>query len=188
MSMVTSSAIKMALQAWIVAEIGALDDAHVIFAEQPAPRAPGLFCTIKVTGVRNIGSEHHYGWGADPGKPAKVPRKMSGDRVGTVSIQVFGADALDVAREIAQGFVKQSARDAFHAAGFTGPLDVPNVLDLSALLETKWEQRAQFDVDLYFGDTYTDDTYVIETVTGTEKLDYPAGTEVRSIDFNSEGA
>lgn len=191
MTMITSTAIKSALQTWVVAAVASLDDAHVVFAEQAAPQPPSSpYATIKIVGpIQSIGQEHEYGWGTDPGQPDYVPQKLAGDRRVTASVQIFGTGALDLAREAAQSLGMQSVRDTFALSGLAPVAGIPDVLDLTELLDTSWEERGQFDCEFFFGDTYTDDVPVIETVSGTETLQDAAGNDIRTINYDtSQGA
>jgi len=186
MSRLTNTAIKTALQAWLVADVASLDDAHVIFQNQADPRPKTTpYATIFVPTRIPVGQEHEYGFGTDPGAPAYVPRKMAGDRKMTASIQLFGTGAMDLAAEAAESLNKQTTCDIFYAAGLAPVAGLPTVNAIPQLLETEYEERAQFDAEFLFIDTYTDDQPVIERVSGTETLQHPAGTDVRDIDFDT---
>jgi hypothetical protein len=155
----------------------------VIYANQGGPVPPVPFATLTMGALVGIGQEHEYGWGTDPGKPAYVPRKMAGDRRLTCSVQVFGPGALDYARAAAQGLAKQTVRDVLDASGLAPVAGVPEVRDLSELLATSFEDRAQFDAEFFLGDTYTDSVPVIESIAGTETIKNPNGTTRSTIPF-----
>lgn len=186
MSLVTRDAVRAAARTWVMAAVPDLTDA--VYPEQAAPRPGTPYATVKITGVQAEGQEHRYGWGADPGAPDYVPRLMAGDRTATLSVQFFGAGALDYARTAAQALGKRSVQDALAAAG-VGVQGVPDVQDLTALLDTSFEERALIEPVFVWGDTYTDDTPVAETFTGTATITGPGGAAHDTIDYDtSQGA
>jgi len=187
--MITRTEIKTALRDWIIGEVSELgtgDAARCVFEQQGAPHpAQRPYATVKVGGVIAVGQEHKYGWGTDPGIPEKVPRKMAGDRKVTASVQFFGEGALDYARVAAQGLAKPSVMEALALVGLAAPVIVPDVLDLTDLNED-FEERGQFDCTFLFGDTYTDDAYVIESATGTGTFEYPEDVARGTISFDTK--
>jgi len=88
---------------------------------------------------------------------------------------VLGVGAADVARAASNALTNVEIREDLRAAGIA-PKDNGVLTDLSALMETDWEDRAGLEVEFVFADSYTDTVPLIEKVTGTGT--YEPGTIV----------
>ena len=72
--------------------------------------------------------------------------------------------ALDNARKVRTGFSRQTVYEAFYLAGL-GLVNRSEVRDISEVLESKWEQRAQFDLTISAVGTDTELIKSINSVT-----------------------
>jgi len=110
---------------------------------------------------------------------------MAGDRMVTVSIQVFGTDANDNARIAAQCLAKETIRDALNAAGLAPTMGIPTVTDLTALEQTDFKERALLEPVFFIVDEYTDTVPLIERVSGTGTLEAPEDRARGTIDYDT---
>lgn len=173
--MITRAQIESAMRTWLVDALGG--GVAVIFADQGAPRPTTPYATCKVMGPRVVGHDDRRAISSEG------LQDMVGDRVITVSVQVFGTDAMDKARTAANALNKEAARGKFATAGIATVGLAGGINELTALLEVGAEERAQFDAQFAFADEYTDDVGLIERVEGEGTLDAPAE---HVIEFEAE--
>ena len=159
--MTTRAAIESAALTWVAAATGAT----VIFTDQNKPRPATPYLAIKVSGPIAVGHDETRGL-TDPGAPAYAEQTYRGDREVSVSVQAFGAGAMDLARAAARALVTETTRVQLATAGLCHRGVVPTVNELTALLETDFEERAQFDATLAFAEDFADSVPLIETVEG----------------------
>lgn len=179
--MITRATIEAALRAWLTASMSGV---AVIFADQGAPVPTAPFATIKLGTLVPVGHDHRLGY-TDPGAPAYMTQSMCGDRKLTVSVNVFGSGAMDYARAGANALSKETVRDPLNVAGLAPAAGVPEVRELTGLLDTGFEERAQFDAMFFLGETYTDTMPVIERVSGEGTLEYPEDVARGTVDFDT---
>lgn len=172
--MITRAQIETAMRTWLVDALGG--GVTVIFADQAAPRPDPPYATCKVMGPRSVGHDDRRAIDDDG------LQDMVGDRVITVSVQVFGDGAVDNARTAANALNKEAARAKLATVGIA-PRGGSAINELTALLEVGAEERAQFDAQFGFADEYTDDVGLIERVEGEGTIDAPAE---HTIDFEAE--
>jgi hypothetical protein len=175
MAIITSTAIQDAVRTWLTTELTALTD--VIFAEQAAPRPAVPFATVKLGAPIKLGYDD-AGALTDPGAPAYASRAMRGDRRLPVSVQIFGAGAMDYARAASNALSKETIRDDLRSTGIA-PVDNGTITDLTELLETDFEDRAGLEVVFVFADEYTDTVPLVEHVTATGT--YTPGSKTDTI-------
>lgn len=159
--MTTTANIEAAVYTWVSVATGAT----VIFVDQNKPRPATPYLTVRVGTVTSFGHDERRGM-TDPGAPELAEQTYRGDREVTVSIQAFGTGAMDLARAAARALGTETTRAQLAASGLCHRGIIPTVNELTQLLETDFEQRAQFDATLAFGKDYTDDVALIETVEG----------------------
>ena len=137
--MINFNAVKVSLQEWIVRST-LLADNEVVFSDQSAPQPDKPYISIKVTSIVNIGQKDARGSIDDAGFSDFV-----GIREFTLSIQYFGIDALN-----ALSILKDSLNDEVELQILrdNNIVFVEELLfaDVSSLLETIWEERAQLDL------------------------------------------
>jgi hypothetical protein len=173
--MITADTIRAAILAWLETELGIT----IIYADKAAPRPATPYASIKLVSLRRIGFDH-AGDLSDVGI-----QDFDGDRVLSVSVQVFGndsSDPIDLARSALNGLSKQSIFLPLAVAGLA-PLRQGGVNDLTALADTEWEPRAQFDQEFALTDEYTDDVGLIEHVEGSGTVTSP--NKEHTVDFTA---
>jgi hypothetical protein len=159
--MTTRANIETAVLAWLEAATSET----VIFAEQGKPRPSTPYLTAKVGNIVSFGQDDRRGM-TDPGAPSYATQTYRGDREINVSVQAFGSGAMDLARAAANALRTETTRAQLATAGLCHRGVVPAVNELTELLETDFEERAQFDATLAFGEEYTDTVPLIEDVEG----------------------
>lgn len=158
---------------WVAA---AIPSATVVVAEQGSPRPDTPFASIKVGGLLTVGYDENRSLADPDGAPDPAIQTYRGSREVPVSVQVFGDGALDLARAAARALFTETTRSQLATAGLCPRGSVPAVNDFTGLQETDFEERAQFDATLAFGEDYTDDVDLIERVTGTGTLEGTSAT------------
>lgn len=147
---------------------GAIDDSSIIWRNQSQPLPPRPCVTMKITdGPRPVGGL------VDNLYDASGDRFTNGQQMEmTVSIQVFGNTqvhrpmAYQLTLDLHSALSKESVRQDLRKAGIAvhGRGEPKNI---TALEETEYEERAQFDVLLGVAQNVVDDPGTIETVTGS---------------------
>lgn len=139
---------------------------------------------VRVTGGTTI---HDYGDGPKPGKPFVTinvigPQKpgftdsvrglptgdldfeQTGQRVFSVSVNVYDdSDAVTWAGKLQSSLDNPVEIDTFTRAGI-GLGEARDVNDLTEVLETKYERRAQFDFDIFVASVIEFTNDIVETV------------------------
>lgn len=136
---------------------------NVIFADQAAPRPDYPYAVIRVNSIRR------YGWDEMRSiDPVTNIANFGGQRGGTVSISYFGSNAFERISDAYNSLEKQTVTDSLYASGIAifGKNDI---LNLTSVFETKFEERADFDFLIGFSENFEDDLGIIETaeLTGT---------------------
>lgn len=171
--MSTQVEIENAVVVWVAAATGAT----TIIADQAKPRPATPYATVKVSGFRAIGFDDKRGI-TDPGAPAEGVQTYRGDREVTVSVNVIGSGALDLARAAANSLMQRPVRDQLATAGLCHRGIVPTVNDLTGLLDTTFQPRAQFDVRLGLADDHTASVPLVEDVTVEATLTRPERDDI----------
>lgn len=179
--MANPETILQAVREWLKAA-SSLTDAQVRPAEDDAVRPAFDYLTVKVTvpGVR-IGHDSKSN-GLSEGSPTVA---VTGERRGEVSIQGFGADSYDwlVAADLALSI--ESVAAAIQDDGVT-IVSTGSVNDISALLDTSYEKRYLFEVEVRYritGDAVT----LIEATSYEATVDLPrydGDPDAISLTFN----
>lgn len=177
--MITRATIEDALIVWLAAATSG----SVIVADQNKPRPETPYLTVKVQGPLQLGQDS-AGALTDPGAPAYASQAYLGEREVSVSIQAFGSGAVDLARSAVNALSTETTRSQLGTAGLFrrgGPIQVN---ELTALLDTDFQERAQFDVTFGLVDEYTDSVPLIESVECEGTLSNPPN-EDRSETFSA---
>jgi hypothetical protein len=177
--MTTRTAIENAVYTWVATATGAT----TIFQHQAWPRPDPPYLTIRLGVITHLGHDEERSF-VDPGAPDYATVTYRGDREIAVSVQALGAGALELARAAARALVTETTRSQLGAASLFVRGGIPPINDLTALIETDWEERAQFDVTLGFSEEHTDTVPLIETVethgiylhSDTATVHYPEAT------------
>jgi len=179
--MIARTTIEAAVIAWLAGETGL----SVVLANQGRPMHGRPCATIKMASFLHQGQDQRLAL-TDPGAPAYASQRLHGCRSVTISISIYGAGALDLARAAADSLAKETVKDAFSTAGIASVAGAPDVLDLTELLNTSYEERGQFDAVFFLGEEYTDSVPLIEHVSGTGTFEAPEGHAVESITFEAD--
>jgi hypothetical protein len=161
--MATWAQIEQALRAWIMTTTG-LHDSKVIFADQDAPRpVSGPFATIKgrLSRTRIGAFDEEAASEDDDSDIIRTQRRRL-----TVSINLIGTDALSLADDASDGLDRYDVREALDAVGLA-VIDPGDVRDLTGLIETRHEERGQFDAVFHMVSQTTETVGWIEIVEGT---------------------
>lgn len=134
------TAIEDALRGLVVTGTG-LPDGSVIFANQNAPRPLEPYAVVNARlATRRLGMFDEEVLDAD--HPGRIERH--GLRVLSVSVNVYGPGADELAELAAEYLETYAAGDALEAAGLAY-VDRTEVRNPTAMLETGYQARGQFD-------------------------------------------
>jgi len=157
---------------WIVRELEGTEVTpdRVFWVEPNAPRPPRPCVGLDlITGP--VQTAHDQRRETAPGI-----WKVSGQRRVTISVIAYGEDADTIIGRLHSGVELETVREVFRAYGM-GLVRQEDVLDVSQLLDTKFEKRSQFDVTFHVVSERTEDVGYIETVE-IENEDTGTTTEV----------
>lgn len=144
----------------------------VIWARQNAPQPARPYATLQViAGPLRLGAldEENDVYQAGNAAGEEIEQTFKGQREFTLSCQVFAdttADAgtaYDYLSRAMSGLSLPSAQSLFVNVGLA-VVSANGIQDLSALLETKWQSRAQMDVRFRIADSVVEKTGYIATV------------------------
>lgn len=152
-----------------VAQVQDAQGVRVIHAHQNAPRK-GENDDLYPYAVIRLDSFQQIGWDELREIDDNNIATFGGLRRGTVSISVFGEGALEYATQASNSLEMQTYIDLLSAAGIA-ILEKSSVQNLTAMLETKYEPRADFDFFIGYADNVEDDLGIIEKaeLSGTVK-------------------
>lgn len=168
------AAIQRALYSWVKNECdGVIPGEQIVWRNQSEPLPPRPCVTMKIiSGPRRVGYSDNVQY-------------LSGDRfmVGgqremTVSIQVFGNTqihrpiASQLTADLNASLSKQTVLDRLRAAG-VAVFNQGEVSNITALEETEFEERAEFDVLLGIAENVVDDPGIIEHANVTPEVTGP---------------
>ena len=139
---------------------------------QPPRALPLPYVTIRFTGLAPIGQDDRGK--VDLGTGLQV---IYGDRLLTVSVQAYGAGALDKVRALSNSVWKQTISQALLANGLC-PQQPGPINDLTQFLETDDEERAHVDMNFGIKDLDTDNVGVIEHVAGDGTIRTDRGEQI----------
>ncbi len=169
------------MRQWVITAIG-FDSTKVIRAEQDGPRPTGIFAEVRVGDGAPVGAvdshEHVYDSGAAAGE--EMVETVRGVREVSATVRVFTPSA--VGSESARALLSRAqtalglegVRQIFYDAGMTlfdrgGPIQ-----SIPAILDTRWEGRAQLTIRLYVEETATATTgYIASTELTDQSVDPP---------------
>lgn len=156
MSALTVAQFKTAVWGFISSQVVSLvPNGQVIWMEQGAPRPKLPYVGLKIiAGPRAYGDD-------DMRQTSPGVYSIEGQRALTVSVNIFGENSEEIAALITNAMSKPSALESLSAESVailtnTAPQNV------SVPLETKFENRIQFDIDFGCVMATTDDVGFIE--------------------------
>jgi hypothetical protein len=166
--------IQRAIYYWVKQETaGVIPQEQIIWRNQSEPLPPRPCVTMRITsGPRRTGYSDniHYLMGDQ--------FIIGGQRVLVVSIQVFGnmkvsrPMAYQLACDLSASLSKLTVLDKFRAAGIA-VFDQGDPLNITALEETEFEERAAFDLTLGVAENVLDDPGVLERANVTSHVTGP---------------
>ena len=164
MSALTVAQFKSAVWNFISGQtISLVSNDRVIWMEQGSPRPKLSYVGLKIiSGPRTYGDD-------DMRQTAPGVYSIEGQRALTVSVNIFGENSEEIAALITNAMSKPSALEAL-AADAIAILTNTAPQSVSVPLETKFENRIQFDIDFGCVMATTDDVGFIEQtgITNTE--------------------
>ncbi|MBL6722479.1 MAG: hypothetical protein ISQ13_00560 [Candidatus Margulisbacteria bacterium] len=136
-----------------------LRESHIVWAEQSEfqPKAP--FVVLKI-----IAGPNEAGNGDDLRfDEAQQHFYTDGMRSITLNIQIFGPDAYDIISKLHASLQNPAVQEYFQSQGISC-YDASGIIDLTELLDQKFEKRKSMDVFFYVPCNYPTSIEVIETV------------------------
>lgn len=122
----------------------------VIYWQPNAPRPEVPYITLFLSSVVSVGQD----WSA-PDADINGVIDMKGDRQFTLSIQAYGNDPLTVLENIRTSLQKQTVLDTLRANGIAF-YQALTINDITELVDSQFERRAQLDVLFGIGQIYSD--------------------------------
>jgi hypothetical protein len=169
-------ATKAALFTWMIAGTG-LSDTKVVWSNQNGPRPLVPFAEINPrlsTGRRGMYPEER----PDPVVPGRIVR-IDQKRL-TVSCHLYGPGAIALLEQAQEYLDTYASRTAFGPSGLA-LLDRGTVQDMTKILESDYEERAQLDLIFGLAVSSTEDVGYIQTIAATVILTNPDGTPAATI-------
>jgi hypothetical protein len=140
MSAITVAQFRTAVWSFISSQVIPLvPNAQVIWMEQGSPRPK-----LSYIGLKIIVGPHTYG-DDDMRQSSPGVYSIEGQRSFTVSVNIFGNNSEEIAALITNAMSKPSALEAL-AASSIALLNSTDQQNVSVPLETKFENRIQFDI------------------------------------------
>ena len=136
-----------------------LRENHIIWAEQNEFQPTPPFITLKlISGPNEVGNN-------DELKFNEATQDFSTDsmRSITLNIQVFGTDAYDIISKLQASLQNPNVQDYFHSNNIS-QYDNTDIIDLTELLEQKFEKRKSMDVFFYIPFVFQTQLEAIETI------------------------
>lgn len=153
---------KLGIKKWIQNEL----KLTVIYAEQSGPRPSKLpYVTIRLDSPTALGGADEQGELDDDGNV-----EIRGHRTMTVSIDIYGESAMSHMEALQISLGKVSVLDSLGEEYGIAVIDSLPIQNLTALLETKYEERAHMDVIIGYAKKVTDAVGIIEHVEINEQV------------------
>lgn len=145
--------IQKALYDWGVRN----SDIRVVWLYESGPKMQKPFVSLNLVGPYKIGTNDNLGVPV-----GATELTISGQRKFTVSVNVYGnASMLQAASDLQTSLDLPGEIETLNAANI-GIGETRNVIDLTQLLDTKYEYRAQFDFDIFTGSALSAPVETIE--------------------------
>lgn len=151
--------IRQAIYSWVRTET----NLTVIWKDQAEARPPRPYVALKlISGPRKRGH--------DDLRQAAGVFEVHGQRHWTCSIEILGSGAMDTAMQLQTSLEDPSIQEALSAKGLAYKR-AENAQDLSKVLDTSIESRAQMDVFFTSSTLRVTTVAPIEDVSGTNEID-----------------
>ena len=140
--------VKNNLYAWAITVVPS--GMPVIYWQPNAPRPSVPYVTLFLTSVVAVNQD----WSAaDADNTGTID--MKGDRQFTLQVQAYGADPLTVLENIRTSLQKQTVLDTLRANGIAFYQSL-TINDITELVDSQFERRAQLDILFGIAQIYTD--------------------------------
>lgn len=155
--------VKLNLYQWAVTVVPM--GMPVIFWEPNAPRPTVPYVTLFLSNIVAVNQD----WSSADADASGII-DMKGDRQFTLQIQSYGGDPLTVLENIRTSLQKQTVLDTLRANGiaFYSSLAINDITDL---VDSQFERRAQLDVLMGIAQIYTDDPGYFDTMEVQEVIE-----------------
>lgn len=168
------STIKGALYGWAAATVAG---GTVVYWNEPdAPRPPAPSVRLRLIGLPSLVGQDEL---RDVTGDANAFRIL-GPRSLTLSVTAYGDTAAQAASDLASSLSGPDAMATLHGGGLSS-LSVSPLRDVSELMETKWEQRVNFDVELLATEDLTVTPGVIEHVEASGQIKSETGATAETV-------
>lgn len=141
----------------VVVETQEAEEVRVVFSDQAQPRLDYPYATIRLDSIQRNGWDEIRSI-----DPVTNIATIGGQRSATVSIQYFGLNPMEQISKAYNSLEKITVLDALSAGGIAIIQKNP-IQNLTAMLETIFENRATFDFFIGYAENVEDDLGVIES-------------------------
>lgn len=130
---------------------------RVVWLYESGPKMPKPFISLNLVGPYKVGTNDNLNVPADD-----TELKISGQRKFSVSVNVYdNKGSLQTASDLQTSLELPGEIETLNTANI-GIGEIRNVIDLTQLLDTKYEYRAQFDFDIFTASVLLAPTETIE--------------------------
>lgn len=148
--------VKANLYSWAVSVVPM--GMPVIYWQPNAPRPVVPYVTLFLSSITALNQDYSY-----PNADLNGDINIKGDRQFTLQIQAYGNDPLTVLENIRSSLQKQTVLDTLRANGIVFYQSL-TINDISDLVDSQFERRAQLDVLMAIGQTYSDRPGYFDTI------------------------
>lgn len=141
-----------------IADVIPSSSVTVIFADQTATRPDEPYATIRINSTNKNGFDEIRSIDTTTNIAT-----IGGQRQATIQIDYFGSEPIENIMKAYNSLEKRTLIDTFSAAGFAY-INKSNIQNLTSMLETKYLERASFDLVIGYADNIEDDLGIIEKV------------------------
>lgn len=167
--------VKTNIYNWVVANIPMGMPVTMYYENAPRPTAP--YVTINLASINQIG----WDWTPNPTDNAGDV-DIVGDREFTIQLQAYGGDPFTILENLRTSLQKQGVLDTLRLVGIVYVSWMP-LIDLTELIDTRFEKRAQMDVLFRIAQDATEALGTIATVEAEEKIFNAGGTLILDETF-----
>ena len=136
----------------------------VIYYNPNAPRPTVPYVTLYLNSITAVNQDYSY-----PNADSMGVINMKGDRNFTLQVQAYGGEPLNVLENMRSSLQKVTILDALRTAGIAFYQSL-TITDITELVDSKFERRAQMDILFGIGQTYTDNPGYFNTVVVDETI------------------
>lgn len=158
----------------------------VVVAPYDGTRPALPYISVQLTSPGRASGQDESHQTSTSGSGGTFQQRVIGHRVALLTVEAFGAGCFDAIEAVRTGIAIDSIRRAALAAGIS-PLDTSELRDLTQVIETGFELRAQVDLRVGYVVERTANESVIDTVVGVmEAVPAGAGPSDPTIELHLE--